>query len=77
MKLIKTQHKKSNELMPIAKKPAKISSYKFMCAILYIIEDSCKWMELQKEYEMWHIIYIKFIRWSKNGTMTKAIAFFL
>ena len=50
MKLIKTQHKKSNKSMPIAKKTAKISSYKFMCAIFYIIEDSCKWMALSKEF---------------------------
>ena len=77
MKLIKTQHKKSNKSMPIAKKTAKISSYKFMRAMLYIIENGCKWMAVQKKYGKWLTIYMKFNRCSKNGTMTKAIAFFL
>ena len=43
MKLTKIQYKKLEELMPIARKPAKASNYKFMCAMLYIIENVCKW----------------------------------
>ena len=77
MKLTKIQYEKLEELMTAARKPAKVSNYKFMYSMLYIIENGCKWIELQKEYGMWHIIYIKFNRCSKNGTMTKAIAFFL
>ena len=43
MKLTKIQYKKLEESMPIAKKPVKISNYKFMCAMFYIIENVCKW----------------------------------
>ena len=43
MKLTKIQYKKLEELMPIAKKPAKASNYKFMSAVIYIIENGCKW----------------------------------
>ena len=76
MKLTKTQYKKLKELMPIARKPAKVSNYKFMCAMLHIIEDGCKWRVLPRKYGKWHTIYVKFIRCSKNGTIAKAIAFF-
>ena len=34
MKLTKIQYKKLKELIPLERKPAKISNYKFMCAIV-------------------------------------------
>ena len=37
--------------MPITRKPSKISNYKFMYAMLYIIENGCKWMALPKNIE--------------------------
>ena len=76
MKLTKIQYKKLEELMPIARKPAKVSNYKFMCAMLYIVENGCKWRALPKKYGKWHTIYVKFNRWSKNGTIAKTIVFF-
>ena len=48
MKLTKIQYKKLEVLMPIARNQAKISNYKFMCTILYIIENDCKWRHYQK-----------------------------
>ena len=63
--------------MSIARKPAKISNHKFMCEILYIIDNGCKYEALSKEYGKWHKVYMKFNRWLKNGTIAKVIAFFL
>ena len=57
--------------MPVARKPATISNYKFLCALLYIIENGCKWRALPKKYGNWHSVYMKFSRWSKNGTIQK------
>ena len=71
MKLTKTQYKKLKELMPIARKQAKIQNYKFMCAMLYIIENSFKWRALPKKDGKWHTVYAKFNRWSKNGSYEK------
>ena len=50
MELTKIQYKKLKKLMPTARKPAKISNYKFMCAMFYIIENGCKWRALLKKY---------------------------
>ena len=77
MQLTKIQCKKLEELIPTTRKPANVSNYKFMCAMLYIVENGCKWRALPKKYGKWHTIYVKFNRWSKNGTIAKAIAFFL
>ena len=59
--------------MPIARKPAKISNYEFMCMMLYIIENGCKWRALPKKYGNWHTIYMRFSRWSKNSTVSKIL----
>ena len=42
MKLTKIQYEKLEELMAIASRAAKISNYKFMCVMLYIIDDGYK-----------------------------------
>lgn len=57
--------------MPIARKPAEILNYQFLCALLYMIENGCKWRALPKKYGKWHSIYMKFNRWSKNGTIQR------
>ena len=62
MKFTKIEYKKLEGLMPIARKVAKISNYEFMCAMLYIIENGCKWRALPKRYVNWHTIYMRFSR---------------
>lgn len=70
MKLTEKQFEKIEHLMPIPRRPA-ISNYDFMCALLYIIENGCKWRALLKEFGNWHTIYTRFNRWSKNGTIDR------
>ncbi len=69
--MTKKQFAKIERLMPISRKKPSISNYQFMCALLYIIENGCKWRALPKKCGNWHTIYMKFNRWSKNGTISK------
>ena len=71
MKLTKKQFAKIEHLMPVARKKPTISNYQFLCALLYLIENGCKWRALPKKYGKWHTIYMRFSRWSKNGTIQK------
>lgn len=71
MELTKEQFKKIEHLMPIPRKSPIVSNYDFVCALLYIIENGCKWRALPKEYGEWHTIYTRFNRWSKNGVIDK------
>ena len=66
MKLTKKQYRKIEHLMPIPRKPPEISNYQFLCALLYMIENGCKWRALPKKYGKW-----RFNRWSKNGTIKR------
>ena len=76
MKFTKTQYKKLRELKLIAREPAKISNYKFMCAMFYIIENDGKWRSLPKKYGNWHTIYMRFSRWSITVQLPKRLRFF-
>ena len=69
MKLTKKQYANIEHLMPKARKPAEVSNYQFMSALLYMIENGCKWRALPKKYGKWHTIYMRFNRWSKNGSI--------
>jgi transposase len=71
MKLTCEQFARIQHLMPIPRRKAEIANYDFLCAILYIIENGCKWRALPKEYGNWHTIYVKLNRWSKNGTLER------
>ena len=51
MKFTKSQYKKLEGLMPIARKLAKISNYKFMCAMLYIKKMVANGGHCQKNME--------------------------
>jgi transposase len=71
MTLTYEQFYKIQHLMPTQRRKAEIGNYDFLCAILYIIENGCKWRALPKEYGNWHTIYVKLNRWSKNGTLER------
>ena len=51
MKLTKIQYKKLEKLILIARKPAKVSNYKFIYTTLHMIENSCQWRALPKNME--------------------------
>jgi Transposase and inactivated derivatives len=71
MKINKEQFEKIKKFMPMERKPAKISGQKFLNALLYIIENGCKWRALPKKFGNWHTIYMRFNRWTKNGTIQR------
>jgi len=43
----------------------------FLNAILYIIENGCKWRKLPEKYGKWSTIYKRANRWAKNGVLAK------
>jgi len=40
-------------------------------AVLYVLENGCKWRRLPKEFGNWHSVYTRMNRWSKNGTLNR------
>ena len=76
MKLTKTQYKKLEELMPTMRKLPRVSNYKFTYAMLYIIENGCKWRALSKKYGKWHTAYLKFNKMVQKRYNCQSYCFF-
>ncbi len=67
MKLNQNQYEKISVCFPKQRKPAKIRNLDVLNAVLYLVENGCKWRSLPKEYGDWHVIYVRVNRWVKKG----------
>ncbi len=72
MELNKEQYEKISGCFPKQRKPAKISNLDVLNAVLYLVENGCKWRGLPKEYGDWHVIYVRINRWAKKGVLQAA-----
>ena len=72
MKIQKEQYEKIKDCFPKQRKPAKISNMDVLNAVLYLVENGCKWRGLPKEYGDWHVIYVRVNRWAKKGVLQAA-----
>ncbi len=43
-------------------------------AILYVLENGCKWRALPKRFGNWHSIYTRMNRWAKAGVLDRLFA---
>lgn len=71
MKLLPEHLTKIEKHLPVQRKKSAVDNYTFLCALLYIIENGCKWRALPKEFGNWHTIYVRFNRWCKNGYLVR------
>lgn len=75
MKITEEQYKKIEKCFPIPRRKATISNLEIINAMLYVLENGCKWRALPSEYGNWHTIYVRINRWAKNGTLQKVFFF--
>ena len=50
----------------------RLSNLEVLNAILYILENGCKWRSLPKSYGPWHTVYTRMNRWAKSGVLDRA-----
>ena len=67
MEIKKERYKQIKECFPKQGKPAKTSKLDVLNAVLYAVENGCKWRSFLKEYGDWHVIYVRINRWAKKG----------
>lgn len=63
------QYKLIEHCLPRQRGNVRIHNLQTINAILYVIENGCKWRSLPKAYGNWHTIYVRMNRWSKNGVL--------
>jgi len=67
MELKKEQYDKIKDCFPKQRKPAKISNLDVLNAVLYVVENRCKWRSLPKEYGDFRVN-----RWAQKGVLQGA-----
>ena len=70
MEITEKEYAKIAHILPKARKKAEVPMIIFLNALLYVIENGCKWRKLPKEYGKWNTVYKRANRWAKNGTLS-------
>ena len=71
MEVTEKEYGKITHLLPKARGNVEVPMLQFLNALLYAIENGCKWRKMPKEYGKWNTIYKRANRWAKNGTLER------
>ncbi|MCL2580286.1 MAG: transposase, partial [Oscillospiraceae bacterium] len=47
------------EIFPIQRRKSEMSNLEVLNAVLYVLENGCKWRSLPREYGNWNTIYVR------------------
>jgi len=71
MQLTQEQYDRIADCFPTQRGNVSQDNLNVINAVLYVLENGCKWRRLPKEFGNWHSIYTRMNRWSKNGTLNR------
>jgi transposase len=69
MKLTKAQYDTVSESFPTQRGNVSLSNLEILTAILYVLENGCKWHALPSCFGNWHTVYTRMSRWAKSGVL--------
>lgn len=67
MQLNQTQFERVAHCLPTPRRKHTIDNLTVLNAVLYVLENGCKWRALPAQFGNWHTIYTRMNRWSKAG----------
>lgn len=74
MELTEAHLKRIEECLPVERGNVSMEVLNFLNAVLYVMENGCKWRRLPERFGNWHTIYTRMNRWSKNGVWDRLFA---
>ena len=74
MEITNEQYQKIAKYLPVQRGNVKISNLQLINALLYVMENGCKWRALPEKFGKWHTVYMRMNRWSKNGALERVFA---
>ena len=74
MKITQEQYGKIAKHFPKQHGNVKMTNLEVLNAILYVLENGCKWRALPETYGNWHTVYVRMNRWSKSGVLDRVFA---
>jgi transposase len=74
MEITQQQYEKISDIFPRQRGNVTIDNFTMLNAMLYILENGCKWRKIPSNFGNWHSIYTRMSRWSKNGVLDRIFA---
>jgi transposase len=74
MELTESQFARIADCLPRQRGNVKTENLKLLNALLYVVENGCKWRSLPEHFGPWHSIYTRMNRWSKAGVLDRIFA---
>ena len=71
MELSEEQYERIKECLPRQRGNVSIDNLVLLNALLYVLENGCKWRALPREFGRWHTVYLRLSRWSKAGVIER------
>ena len=71
MEITEKEYEKIKPHLPVQRGNVEIPNIVFLNALLYAIENGCKWRKMPEKYGKWNSIYQRARRWSQNGTLER------
>ena len=71
MKITSAQYELIKPYLPIQRGNVEIENQTMVNAILYIVENGCKWRGLPAHFGKWYSVYQRCRRWNKNGVLER------
>lgn len=65
------QFEKIQNLLPVQRGNVAISNLQLLNAVLYVVENGCKWRGLPPSFGKWHTVYTRLRRWQRNGVLER------
>ncbi len=74
MELTEGQYQRIADCLPRQRGNVSLSNLQLLNALLYVLENGCKWRALPPHLGNWHTIYTRMNRWSKAGVLDRVFA---
>ena len=74
MELTEFQYRRIADCLPRQRGNVSMTNLTLINALLYMVENGCKWRRLPSHFGNWHTIYTRMNRWSKAGVLDRIFA---
>ena len=68
------QHAKIHPYLPVQRGNVRILNIAIINAVLYVLENGCKWRALPERFGKWSTVYARFRRRSRSGVLERLFA---
>ena len=74
MEISRGQYERIKESLPRQRGNVRLDNLVLLNALLFVLENGCKWRALPKEFGRWHTVYMRLSRWSRAGVIERVFA---